>query len=74
MNARVTIALAALTGLSPATQAGAQVVCDDSAGAAQTYRLEYQTVFEEKEITVQRPVWETEMRERRYTVARPVGG
>ena len=24
------------------------------------YRLEYETVFEEKQVTVQRPVWETE--------------
>ena len=56
--------------------------------ACQTYRLVYQTVYDEREVTAYRidtetvydqqtvtryrPVYETEMRERRYTVARPV--
>src|SRR5687768_9822121 len=36
------------------------------------YRLEYETVMEERQITTQRPEWTTEMRERRFTVAKPV--
>lgn len=51
--------------------------------ATQTYRLDYQTVYDEEQVTayrtvyetvydtqtytVQKPVWETETRERRYT-------
>ena len=36
------------------------------------YRIEYETVCEEQQVTTYRPVWETEIRECRYTVARPV--
>ena len=36
------------------------------------YRVGYETVYDERQITTFRPVWETEARERRYTVARPV--
>jgi hypothetical protein len=36
------------------------------------YRVQHDTVYEERQVTSYRPVWETEMRERRYTVARPV--
>ena len=54
----------------------------------QTYRLDYQTVYDERQVTatkvsyetvydtktytVQKPVWETQTQERRYTVQRPV--
>jgi hypothetical protein len=71
------------------------VVCSATAAAqaqtvvpCQTYRLEYQTVVEERQVTAYRvdletvydeqqvttyrPVWETECRERRYRVAKPV--
>ncbi|MCA9228782.1 MAG: hypothetical protein KDA47_24365, partial [Planctomycetales bacterium] len=37
-----------------------------------SYRLQYETVLQERQVTTQRPVWETEMRERRYRVAKPV--
>jgi len=56
--------------------------------ATQTYRLDFQTVYDEQQMTayrvsyetvydtqtysVQRPVWETQTQERRYTVQRPV--
>jgi hypothetical protein len=56
--------------------------------ATQTYRLDYQTVYDERQVTaervsyetvydtktytVQKPVWETQTRERRYTVQKPV--
>ena len=36
------------------------------------YRMTYETVYDTKTYTVQKPVWETETRERRYTVQRPV--
>ena len=36
------------------------------------YRIETETVYDEQQQTTYRPVYETEMRERRYTVARPV--
>src|SRR5262245_19917460 len=36
------------------------------------YRLEYETVTEERQVTTLRPEWTEEMRERRYMVARPV--
>jgi hypothetical protein len=60
----------------------------DSCVPVQTYRLEYQTVYEqrqatayrieyenvceERQVTSYKPVWETAVRENRYTVARPV--
>ena len=63
---------------------GACVSCQ----GGQTYRLVYQTVYDQKEVTAYRiqyetecetrevtsyrPVWETSMRENRYTVSRPV--
>ena len=36
------------------------------------YRIEYETVCEERQVTTYKPVWETAVRENRYTVARPV--
>ena len=40
---------------------------------ANAYRVEYETVgYDQKQVTSFRPVMETELRERRYTVARPV--
>jgi hypothetical protein len=36
------------------------------------YRVEYETVCEERQVTTYKPVWETAVRENRYTVARPV--
>ena len=36
------------------------------------YRIEYETVYQELQETRYRPVWETATRECRYTVARPV--
>lgn len=36
------------------------------------YRVEYETVYETKTYTVQKPVWETQTQEKRYTVQRPV--
>src|SRR6056300_298314 len=82
-----------LLGLSPglvATPATAACCGQPVAApvATQTYRLDYQTVYDEQQVTayrtvyetvydtqtytVQKPVWETETRERRYTVQRPV--
>ena len=66
--------------------------CGDAVAAppavTQTYRLDYQTVYDEQQVTayrisyetvydtrtytVQKPVWETQTQERRYTVQRPV--
>jgi hypothetical protein len=36
------------------------------------YRLEAETILEERQVTRMVPVWETQQRERRYTVTRPV--
>lgn len=36
------------------------------------YRIEYETICEERPVTTYKPVWETAVRENRYTVARPV--
>lgn len=36
------------------------------------YRLEYETVYEDRQVTTYRPVWETATHERRYKVARQV--
>lgn len=36
------------------------------------YRIEYENVCEERQVTAYKPVWETAVRENRYTVARPV--
>ncbi len=36
------------------------------------YRIEYETVCEQRQVTSYKPVWETAVRENRYTVARPV--
>lgn len=36
------------------------------------YRIEYETVCEERQVTSYKPVWETAVRENKYTVARPV--
>jgi len=66
--------------------------CGETAPAApvatQTYRLDFQTVYDEQQMTayrvsyetvydtqnytVQKPVWETQTQERRYSVQRPV--
>lgn len=75
-----------LAGGSAAAQCCGQPVAPPV--ATQTYRLDYQTVYDEEQVTayrtvyetvydtqnytVQKPVWETETRERRYTVQRPV--
>src|SRR5687768_3270264 len=76
------VALAAVVPLA-GTPAPANADC-----CGETYRLECQTVYEERQVTAYRmetetvydqiqvtrkvPVWETEQRERRYTVSRPV--
>ncbi len=82
---------------SPAIQtASAECGCGGGAVVApaapamptQTYRLDYQTVYDERVVTaervsyetvydtktytVQKPVWETQTQERRYTVQKPV--
>ena len=36
------------------------------------YRVEYETVCDERQVTTYKPIWETAVRENRYTVARPV--
>ena len=36
------------------------------------YRVEYETVCEQRPVTTYQPIWETAVRENRYTVARPV--
>ena len=36
------------------------------------YRVEYETVCEQRPVTTYKPIWETAVRENRYTVARPV--
>lgn len=36
------------------------------------YRIEYESVCEERQVTSYKPVWETAVRENKYTVARPV--
>ncbi len=36
------------------------------------YRVDCETVYDERQVTMYRPVFETEMRERRYRVAKPV--
>ncbi|MBM4022790.1 MAG: hypothetical protein FJ284_11230, partial [Planctomycetes bacterium] len=67
---------------------GGVVAPAPTAAPVQTYRLDYQTVYDERQVnayrvdyetvydartyTVQKPVWETQTQERRYTVQRPV--
>jgi len=36
------------------------------------YRIEYENVCEERQVTAYKPVWETAVRENKYTVAHPV--
>ena len=36
------------------------------------YRIDYDTVYEDRPVVAYRPVWETAYRENRYTVAKPV--
>jgi len=36
------------------------------------YKIENETVYDEREVTVLKPVWETQLREKRYTVQKPV--
>lgn len=90
----VRVACFAIAAFIPA--AGRGQCCDSAAPvmaaptpvATQTYRLDYQTVFDEQQVTafrvesetvydnrtytVQKPVWETQTQERRYTVQKPV--
>ena len=87
------VIVAAVLCLAQAGSAWGQC-CDTPMVAApapvvtQTYRLDYQTVYDERQVTanrvtyetvydtrtytVQRPVWETQTQERRSTVQRPV--
>ncbi len=76
------VALAAVVPLA-STPVSAQANC-----CGETFRLECQTVWEERQVTAFRmeqetvydqvqvtrkvPVWETEQRERRFTVSKPV--
>ena len=87
----------ALAGLMPAmfpataaAQCGVEPCggCSSCGQSCTTYRLQYSTVYEERQVsaykveldtiyqerqvTSYRPVWETQTRERRYTVARPI--
>ena len=92
MSAAVRFALALSVLLAATAPAAAQVGCPSSAcltcPSGQTYRIVYQTVYEqrqftayrveyetvceERQVTTYKPVWETAVRENRYTVARPV--
>ncbi len=92
MNARVWGWLAFTVSAVWAIPAQAEVFCPSSAympcGDGQVYRLvyqtvydqqqvtayrvEYETVYEEQQVTRYRPVWETQTQQRRYRVARPV--
>ena len=87
-----TLALAALAAgvpLAARSQCGCGTpVAAPAPVATQTYRLDYQTVYDERQVTayrieqetvfdtqtytVQKPVWETQTQERRSTVQRPV--
>jgi hypothetical protein len=78
--------------LQSPTMLSARAECGCGAAPAavptQTYRLDYQTVYDEQQVTaykvsyetvydtktytVQKPVWETQTQERRYSVQRPV--
>ena len=78
----------AATGSARAQCCGTPVVAAPPPVVTQTYRLDYQTVYDERQVTanrvtyetvydtrtytVQRPVWETQTQERRSTVQRPV--
>jgi len=87
---RAVVCGAMMLSLTTPTFARAQC-CGEAAAApvaTQTYRLDFQTVYEEQQVTayrvsyetvydtqtytVQKPVWETLTQERRYTVQRPV--
>ena len=75
-------------GMSLFLAAAAPAWAQESCVSAQTYRLEYQTVCEQRQVTAYRieyenvceerqvtaykPVWETAVRENKYTVAHPV--
>ncbi len=92
MNAPVRLLLALAILIGGTTPLAAQVCCSAAApltcGDGQTYRLVYQTVYDQRQVTAYRveyenvydeqqvtsyrPVWETQVRESRYTVARPV--
>ena len=70
-----------LLSLACATAAVAQEACQTYRLVYQTvydqqqvtaYRIETETVYDEQQQTAYRPVYETEMRESRYMVARPV--
>jgi hypothetical protein len=87
-----TCAAVALAPLSSGTTGIATAQCCGEAAAApvatQAYRLDFQTVYDEQQMTayrvsyetvydtrtytVTKPVWETQTSERRYTVQRPV--
>jgi hypothetical protein len=82
MKTHILMSVVALTALGSVSAASAQCCTQ------QVYRLSYQTVFDEQQVTAFRienetvyeqrkvtsykPVYETEMRERRYMVAKPV--
>ena len=85
-------ALCTVVVLAPQMPSIARAQCCGEAASApvatQTYRLDFQTVYDEQQVTayrvsyetvydtktytVSRPVWETQTSERRYTVQRPV--
>jgi len=92
MNSHVRFGLVLLFLVAAAATASAQIDCPSSAcltaSTGQTYRIVYQTVYEQRQYTAYRieyetvceqrqvtsykPVWETAVRENRYTVAKPV--
>ena len=74
-------AFAFVVSMACATGAFAQVFCQEYRLVYQTvydqqeitaFRIETETIYEEQKQTTYRPVWETEMRQRRYTVSRLV--
>jgi hypothetical protein len=92
MSAPIRFILALSVLLAFAAHAVGQCACPSNAcltcASGQTYRIVYQTVYEQRQftayrveyenvceqrpVTVYKPVWETAVRENRYTVARPV--
>ena len=95
LSAWALLALGALSpaGVSVALAQYGESCCGESVAVAapaatQTYRLDFQTVYDEQQVTayrvtyetvydsrvyaVTKPVWETQTSERRYTVQRPV--
>jgi len=92
MNTTVRFLLTLSVVAAFSTPVAAQVGCPSSAcltcQGGQTYRIVYQTVYEQRQytayrieqetvceqrqVTTYKPVWETAVRENHYTVARPV--